>query len=127
MRYNEYEMHYSIKGGVILSGKLGLTETEYMIMCYIWKEDLQMFSGKMIREYFNQQGQNWASQTVNTFLMKLIEKGALRYRLQGHQKVYSPAMSHELYKSYWLKQAILENFENGMDDLDAALSNFNQV
>lgn len=35
-------------------------------------------------------------------------------------------MSHRLYRSFWLKKIILQNFDNGMDDLIAALDDLKE-
>lgn len=114
------------RSDVALPGKLGLSETEYKIMRYIWDQNLDMFSARAILKGFAEQGCHWAGQTVNTYLEHLVKKNALAFRLQGHQKVYYPTMSHRLYRSFWLKKIILQNFDNGMDDLIAALDDLKE-
>ena len=109
-----------------MAGKLGLSETEYKIMRYIWDQNLDMFPARFILKSFDEQGYHWAGQTVNTYLEHLVKKNALAFRMQGHQKVYYPTMSHRLYRSFWLKKIILQNFDNGMDDLIAALDDLKE-
>lgn len=105
-----------------MPGKLGLSETEYLIMSYFWEMDCQMTLGDIIK-HFAKLGHTWASQTVKTFLTNLIKKGALAVKRQGHQYLYYPAMNRSAYSAYWLKSLIHQNFSNGMDDFIVTLVN----
>lgn len=101
-----------------MPAKLGLSETEYMIMSYIWKEKKEVFLRDVLN-HFADRGHTWASQTVKTFLDNLIRKGALTFRWQGHQKVYYPSMSYKAFAAKWIKDMIFQNF-NSMDDYISA-------
>lgn len=101
-----------------MPAKLGLSETEYMIMSYIWKEKKEVLLRDVLN-HFADFGHTWASQTVKTFLDNLIRKGALTFRWQGHQKVYYPAMSYKAFAAKWIKNMIFQNF-NSMDDYISA-------
>ncbi|MDO4340770.1 MAG: BlaI/MecI/CopY family transcriptional regulator [Eubacteriales bacterium] len=106
-----------------MPGKLGLSETEYIIMSYIWKENREMVRKEIIR-HFSEEGYTWASQTVQTFLDILIRKGALSFRLQGHQKVYFPSMSRTEFAAKWMENMIYQNFDNGISDFIVACNSF---
>ena len=100
--------------GLPLPGKLGLSETEYMIMSYLWKRKGEVFLRDVVN-HFTEEGHPWASQTVKTFLDNLVRKGALAFRWQGHQKVYFPSSDHTAFATKWIREMIRQNF-NSMDD-----------
>lgn len=106
-----------------MPGKLGLTETQYMIMSYFWKENCEL-TVNMVQAHFSGCGYQWAVQTVQTFLENLVKKKALSIKRQGHQKKYYPSMDRLSYAAYWMKNMISENFDNGLDDFAVALSSF---
>lgn len=106
-----------------IANKLGLTETQYMIMAYFWKENREL-TVNMVQTHFSVSGYHWAVQTVQTFLEQLVKKGALSIKRQGHQKKYYPSMDRLAYAAYWMKHMISQNFDNGLDDFAVALSCF---
>ena len=64
-----------------------LSNSELLIMQYLWQQNVpQTFS--QIKEYFAETG--WKKQTINTFLIRLIQKGYL-------ESDHSQAKTH--YKS----------------------------
>ncbi len=106
-----------------MQNKLGLTETQYMIMCYFWEKDCELTTG-MVQAHFAENGYPWAIQTVQTFLEALVKKGALAIKRQGHHKKYYPPMPRLAYASIWLGQMITQNFDNGVEDFLTALAGF---
>lgn len=106
-----------------MPSKLGLTETQYMIMTYFWEKNCELTVG-MVRDYFSQNGHPWAIQTVQTHLECLVKKGALAINRQGHQKKYYAELSRLSYASQWMKRMIAQNFDNGVSDFIVALSGF---
>ena len=106
-----------------MPNKLGLTETQYRIMSYFWKENCEL-TVSAVQSHFAGEGCAWAAQTVQTFLDQLVKKGALVIRRQGHQKRYYPAMDRLSFASRWMKTMVSQNFDNGLEDFAAALSGF---
>lgn len=102
-----------------MGAKLGLSETEYMIMSYIWEQNRE-FLLRDIQKHFTELGYTWAIQTVKTFINNLIRKGALTYRRQGHQLVYYQTMDRIAYSTEWMKKTIEQNFSSGMNDFVSA-------
>lgn len=104
-----------------MPNKLGLTETQYMIMCYFWKQDCEL-TVNMVQTYFSEHGYTWAVQTVQTYLESLVKKGALAIKRQGHLKKYYPPMNRLTYASRWMQSMISQNFDNDVDDFITALA-----
>ena len=103
---------------VTMPGKLGLSETEYMIMSYLWNRKGEVFLRDVVH-HFAEDGHPWASQTVKTFLDNLVRKEALAFRWQGHQKVYFPSCGRSAFATKWIREMICQNF-NSMDDYISA-------
>ena len=79
--------------------KYNLSEAEYEIMEYIWKQNC-MLKFSDIMEFLSEKGHEWRKQTVQTFLTRLIEKGVLKAQKDGNYRLYYPAMSEEEYISF---------------------------
>lgn len=97
-----------------MTGKIGLSNSEYMIMSYIWDAGRDLLFGDIF-QHFTENGHTWAAQTVKTFLDNLIRKGALAFRWQGHKKIYFAAMPKNIFASQWLKRVVEDNFDNTED------------
>lgn len=105
-----------------MPGKIGLSESEYVIMSIIWDEDRELVFGD-IYQHLKNDGYTWATQTVQTFLDNLIRKGALTFRRQGHKKIYYPAFSKSDFTAKWIKNV----FENNFDSIDDFVLSFNKL
>lgn len=105
-----------------MPGKIGLSESEYVIMSIIWDEDRELVFGEIYQRLKNN-GYTWATQTVQTFLDNLIRKGALTFRRQGHKKIYYPAFSKSDFTAKWIKNV----FENNFDSIDDFVLSFNKL
>lgn len=82
--------------------KYNLSEAEFEIMEYIWTNK-QAVSFNEVMEYTTDNGHTWKKQTVQTFLTRLIDKGALKADKKGNKRYYSPSMNKEEYISQWTR------------------------
>lgn len=89
-----------------------VSETEREILEYLWENPQGVLSREML-EYFNEvKKKEWKKQTLNTFLLRLAEKGLIRGKAQGVKKIYQAVYD---IKEYEAKKAesILENNYGG--------------
>ena len=93
--------------------KYNLSDAEYEIMKYIWECD-EPASFREILAYTGEIGHTWKKQTVQTFLTRLIGKGALQAERRGNRHYYSPTMTETEYLSEWTKELLNENFEGSL-------------
>lgn len=97
-----------------MEGKInfGLSESEALIMEYLWDAD----SGRCFREitkYLNEEvGKDWKKQTMNTFLSRLTNKGLISAELKRGGRVYSPTVTRTEFATGRAKQ-FLEKFYDG--------------
>lgn len=83
-----------------------ITECEKIVMKCIWDntDDLSM---QDITEMVNTQyGKNWKTQTVSTFLARLVKKEYLRMYRKGRCFYYQPLVDKDEYKDDVLKDYV---------------------
>lgn len=88
-----------------------ITECEKVVMKCVWdsSQDLPM---QEITEMVNtQHGKNWKTQTVSTFLARLVKKDYLKMYRKGRCFYYQPLVDKEEYKDDVLKDYV--QFWNG--------------
>ena len=81
-----------------------LSESELLLMKYLWEETEQGHSGIVFANIMNhaqiQLGKPWKKQTVNTFLSRLKSKDYITATPKGGKCVYSPNITRaEYFKS----------------------------
>lgn len=76
-----------------------LTASETLVMKCIWDADFEMSLGDIFEEVNNKYAKAWKYQTVSTFLAKLVQKGFIRARREGHRMVYEILVPEMEYKS----------------------------
>lgn len=89
-----------------------VSETEREILEYLW-ENPQGLLSREILEYFDKVKQkDWKKQTLNTFLLRLAEKGLVERKEQGTKKLYSAAYDAKAYEAK-RAESILKNHYGG--------------
>ena len=72
-----------------------MTDSEVMVMKCIWDSPVKL-SMQQIREVVNMRyGKDWKSQTVSTFLQRLVGKGYLQMHKKGRVFFYQPLVDAE--------------------------------
>lgn len=88
-----------------------ITECEKVVMKCVW-DSSQDLSMQEITEMVNtQHGKNWKTQTVSTFLARLVKKDYLKMYRKGRCFYYQPLVDKEEYKDDVLKDYV--QFWNG--------------
>lgn len=101
--------------------KYDLSDAEYKIMEYIWRCD-ETKTFNEIMEFTQTQGYTWKKQTIQTFLTRLIDKGALAAEKKGNKRYYTPALTEEEYTSKWTKGLLSEGFGGSLKNFLLAFS-----
>lgn len=88
-----------------------LSDTEMELMEVIWNCENPITSSELLH-VFALKGKDWKSQTISTFLSRLVEKGALTVTRQGRSNSYVPCLSSKDYK-LWETQNVLNGLYQG--------------
>ena len=89
-----------------------VSETEREILEYLWENPQGVLSREML-EYFNEvKKKEWKKQTLNTFLLRLAEKGLIEGKAQGVKKIYQAVYDTKEYEAK-KAESILENNYGG--------------
>lgn len=81
------------------------------IMEVIWDCNHQITSNELLH-IFVQRGKGWKSQTISTFLSRLVEKKFLIVSKEGRNNIYLPRISQEDYR-LWEAQNVLDKIYQG--------------
>ena len=74
-----------------------ISPSERSIMVYIWMEEEAGRKGKGFGDIFTAMGDGIAKQTVNTFMMRLSQKGFLTHEGREGKRVYYSNVSRQEY------------------------------
>ena len=96
-----------------------ITETEYVIMKYLWSLDHEATAGE-IREHFAQR--NWSKQAVSTFLKRLTKSGYLKMRKVSPTKCfYTVLITENEHNLLPVREVVEKSFGGSYDDFVCAL------
>lgn len=96
-----------------------ITETEYVIMKYLWSLDHDATAGE-IREHFAQR--NWSKQAVSTFLKRLTKSGYLKMRKVSPTKCfYTVLISENEHNLLPVREVVEKSFDGSYINLIFAL------
>lgn len=82
--------------------KYDLPRTETEIMEVLWENDREM-APKEILSIFNERGRDWKRQTLNTLLVRLVEKGLVSKKRGAVTVQYTQAEYKELQSREFVK------------------------
>lgn len=107
-----------------MKDKMQLTDSEEIVMKSIWDIGDDMCLSQ-IMDYTKEYGKEWKSQTVSTFLSKLVLKGFIDPYRKGryfHYKVLITEKEYKIYKlkrylAFWNKDDVLSFAEDLCDVL----------
>lgn len=105
--------------------KYNLSATELEIMEFFWSTDSKPIAAEILKHFNENKSKNWKKQTLNTFLVKLIEKGALQYDLIKNKKYYYPTMESKTkseHIKHWTQNFINKTFDGSLYHFLIALS-----
>ncbi|NDO47691.1 BlaI/MecI/CopY family transcriptional regulator [Clostridium sp. MD294] len=97
--------------------KYNLSATEIEIMEYIWSTDKKLIAAEILNYFNENKSKNWKKQTLNTFLVKLIEKGTLQYDVSKNKKYYYPTPQSQTkteHIKHWTQNFIQNTFDGSL-------------
>ena len=97
---------------------INIGEAELEIMKVVWKAKKPIGSseiGKAVEHH------GWKRTTIATFLVRLVEKGALASEKRGKSLYYTPLISAVAYKKAQVKNLVKTVFDGSAKDLVASL------
>ncbi len=97
---------------------INIGEAELEIMKVIWKADEPIGSaaiGKAVEE------KGWKRTTIATFLVHLVDKGALAAERRGKAWYYTPLLTEKEYRKSQVKNLVKNVFGGSVRDLVASL------
>lgn len=74
-----------------------LSESELAIMQKLWQTEESVTVSQLVEAFSGSRG--WKTQTVNTFLTRLAEKGFVHSEKRGVQNLYTVAIPEAEYRS----------------------------
>ena len=87
-----------------------LTASETLVMKCIWDSEKEMSLADIFEMVNTQYHKEWKYQTVSTFLAKIVQKGFIRARREGHRVIYESLISEDDYKAQQAEEFV--NFWN---------------
>lgn len=97
-----------------------LSDTEYEIVNYIW-ENKAPITFEEIRKAFPK----WKKQTINTFLLRAIQKNIIKKDGEIRKSVYYPVINKKEYIILELKECSKKYFETDEEFKKFVKKNFN--
>ncbi len=98
-----------------------ISNAEMKVMNEIWNRQDEATIQEMVTA-LNEQGEEWAYQTVATFLRRLEAKGVLSSNKKSNKLSYFPLLSREQYERREARGFIERNFRSSLRDFLAAYS-----
>ncbi len=98
-----------------------ISQSEKFVMDEIWKCDRMVTISDMV-SILNSKGENWAYQTVATFLKRLETKGIIVSSKKSNVLYYCPLISKEEYESLEAKNFVNKSFGGSLKKFLAAFS-----
>ena len=89
-----------------MTPKEELTPSETLIMKCIWDSGQEMALGEILAQVNETYGKHWKSQTVSTFLGKLVYKGFVRMKRKGRRITYEILVDEKTYSAQQADQFV---------------------
>ena len=83
-----------------------LTPSETLIMKCIWDSGRELALAEILTQVNEMYGKDWKSQTVSTFIGKLVHKGFIRMKRDGRRIIYEVLVSEEEYSAQQADQFV---------------------
>lgn len=102
--------------------RIRISGAELEIMQYLWStEDGAAFAELLT--YFNEnRGKEWCKQTLNTYLLRLSNRGLITREKIGTKTIYSPAINELRYRQLCAEEILKESYDGVLSNFLAALT-----
>jgi len=97
-----------------------ISQSELEIINIIWQENGRMTLAPLM-ERLNLKGKTWKTNTIVTFLARLVDKGLLKIDKQGRNNIYTAQVSEQDYLLNQTKAFINKMYANDAKELVASL------
>ncbi|WP_274422706.1 BlaI/MecI/CopY family transcriptional regulator [Blautia sp. XA-2221] len=104
-----------------MPAKYDLSNQELFIMKILWGISSEMTLGE-ITEYLQDHGFQPTIGTAKTYLTRLVKKGALKTRKEGHKLLYSPVSDETGYEQQWTERLLNDHFGGSLNSFLSALT-----
>jgi predicted transcriptional regulator len=85
-----------LKEGLFMDGIQQISQSELEVMNIIWQENGTITFAPLM-EKLNKMEKTWKTNTVVTFLARLVEKGILSIEKKGRNNIYTAQVSEQDY------------------------------
>ena len=93
------------------------------MMQFFWDSDETHTLGDIIKLYTQlEDHKDLNSNTIKTFLTRLVSKGALTTTKVGHKLLYRRSMTRERYAQQWMKKFIANCFNGSLREMMLAIT-----
>ena len=83
-----------------------ITDCEKVVMKCVWDSDHELSMQEITEMVNTQHGKNWKTQTVSTFLARLVKKDYLKMYRKGRCFYYQPLVDKDEYKDDVLRDYV---------------------
>lgn len=98
-----------------------ISETEMEVMEVIWELHHPVTSAELLIFFSEQRGKDWKTQTISTFLARLVDKGLLVVRKQGRSNVYTAHLSLVEYRKRESQSILNKMYQGSIKNFLSAL------
>ncbi len=98
-----------------------ISEAEMKVMNKVWEMQRTVSVQEMV-DILNEEGEEWAYQTVATFLKRLEAKGVLSATKKARKLSYFPLLSKEQYEKQVARDFVERKFSGSLKSFLAAFS-----
>lgn len=103
-----------------MDDKKRLPDAELAVMQAIWEVGGEVSRGRSRRGALASHG--WSANTVNTYLIRLCEKGFLSSRREGRNNLYTPLVSKDRYLEFESRSVLKRLYGGSLGSFVAALN-----
>jgi predicted transcriptional regulator len=100
-----------------------MTDCELLVMKCVWVSDHEMALPEIVDMVNTKFSKEWKSQTVSTFLARLVKKEFLTLYRSGRQFYYVPLIQEKDYKENVIEECVEFWCDNDASNLLVALGN----
>jgi BlaI family transcriptional regulator, penicillinase repressor len=98
-----------------------LSETEKEIMDVLWELDTPIATADLLSFFNNERKKDWKTQTISTFLARLVKKGFVISETKGRGTIHSFAVSEEEYNQLKAKSILKMMYKGSIKNFLVAL------
>ena len=102
-----------------------LPDTEFEIMKVVWANDPPITTHMIMEQLGNRR--KWKAPTVNSLMLRLVQKGFLRTEKNGKERIYYPLVTKEEYLKFETSQFVKQYHDNSFLQLVATLYDGKQL